>query len=349
MTSLNHLKRFRQTLYYRLGNAKDALFDLMDAVLTTRSISSFVELSLSPLFRRKWPSIYAALQDAYSTPEYLMREYAEEIPTSELIVLAGDHTAWSRIYAKTLQERTYEHQPQPLSSAKPITLGQGYSTIAWIPEEEGSWALPLLHERITSFKTPVEKAATQLRQVCLPLAGPILFLGDSEYGCAPFVKLSCDIHCDQLLRLRPSRVLYQAPPPYQGKGRPRKHGAKFSLKDPDTWCEPQEQLLLEDTELGRVRVRCWSALHFKQAAEHPCSLMMVERLDAPSAKPLWLVWISKQQLSVTQLWRQYLRRFTLEHWYRFVRQRLHWTVPQLSTTEQMEAWSDLMPLLTWQS
>ena len=37
-----------------------------------------------------------------------------------------------------------------------------------------------------------------------------------------------------------------------------------------------------------------------------------------------------------------------EHWYRFVRQRLHWTTPQLSTPKQMETWSDLMPLMTWQ-
>jgi hypothetical protein len=348
MTSLDKLNRFRQSIYYRLGNAKDALFDLMDAVLTTRSISSFVELSLSPLFRRKWPSIYEALQDAHPPRQLLMREYAKEIPASELIVLAGDHTAWSRIYAKTLRERTYEHQPQPLSGAVPITLGQGYSTIAWIPETQGSWALPLVHERITSFETPLEKAATQLRQVCLQLAGPILFLADSEYGCAPFVKQTSDLRCDQLLRLRPNRVLYQSPPKYQGQGRPRKHGPKFALKALDTWHEPQEQLLLEDTELGRVRVRCWTSLHFKQAAEHPFSVILVERLDAPSAKPLWLVWISKQHLSVAQLWRQYLRRFALEHWYRFVRQRLHWTVPQLSTAQQMEAWSDLMPLLTWQ-
>lgn len=348
MTSLDKLKYFRQSIYYRLGNAKDALFDLMDAVLTTRSISSFVELSLSPLFRRKWPSIYKALQDAHPSRQLLMEAYAKEIPPSELIVLAGDHTAWPRIYAKTLRERTYEHQPQPLSGVKPITLGQGYSSIAWIPEAQGSWALPLLHERITSFETPLEKAATQLRQVCLQLTGLILFLADSEYGCAPFLKQSADILCDQLLRLRPNRVLYQEPPPYQGKGRPRKHGAKFALKAPDTWHEPQEQLMFEDNELGQVRVRCWTSLHFKQAAEHPFSIILIERLDAPSSKPLWLVWISKQDLSVTQLWRQYLRRFALEHWYRFVRQRLHWTVPQLSTAEQMEAWSDLMPVLTWQ-
>jgi hypothetical protein len=37
-----------------------------------------------------------------------------------------------------------------MSGAKPVTVGQGYGTLAWIPETEGSWALPLLHERITS-------------------------------------------------------------------------------------------------------------------------------------------------------------------------------------------------------
>ena len=45
--------------------------------------------------------------------------------------------------AVTLKDRTYEHLAQPMSGAKPVTVGQGYSTIAWIPEESGSWALPL--------------------------------------------------------------------------------------------------------------------------------------------------------------------------------------------------------------
>jgi hypothetical protein len=36
-----------------------------------------------------------------------------------------------------------------------VTVGYGYSTLAWIPEAEGSWALPLLHERITSWDSPI--------------------------------------------------------------------------------------------------------------------------------------------------------------------------------------------------
>ncbi len=51
---------------------------------------------------------------------------------------------------------------------------------------------------------------------------------------------------------------------------------------------------------------------------------------------------------LTILYRLYLRRFTLEHWYRFLKQRLHWCLPKLSTPEQSEHWSDLMPIVTWQ-
>jgi hypothetical protein len=58
MTSLENLEKFRNYTYRILGNGRAALFDLMDAVLSNRSVSSFVELSLSPVFRRAWPSMY---------------------------------------------------------------------------------------------------------------------------------------------------------------------------------------------------------------------------------------------------------------------------------------------------
>jgi hypothetical protein len=39
-----------------------------------------------------------------------MCSYIEQIPHTEQIVLAGDHTAMPRLEAVTLKERTYEHQ-----------------------------------------------------------------------------------------------------------------------------------------------------------------------------------------------------------------------------------------------
>jgi len=51
---------------------------------------------------------------------------------------------------------------------------------------------------------------------------------------------------------------------------------------------------------------------------------------------------------LSQLWQLYLRRFGVDHWYRFAKQRLHWTLPKLSTPKQCERWSDLMPLMSWE-
>lgn len=75
------LQQFRQAVYNRLSKAKDAVFELMDAVLVSPSVSSFVSLSLSPLFRRQWPNVYAALEDGRPLRSKLMRLYLEQIPT----------------------------------------------------------------------------------------------------------------------------------------------------------------------------------------------------------------------------------------------------------------------------
>ncbi len=349
--TLDKLKQFRSGVYTLLGKAKDALFDLMDAVLVTRSVYSFVELSCSPVFRRQWCSIYEAIEDGNPPREELMRLYLKQLPPTEKIILAGDHTAWPRLEAPTLKERTYEHSSQPLSGAKPVTLGQGYSTIAMIPETEGSWALPLLHERITSFSNPIEKAASQLKLVCQHLPTRPMSLWDAEYGCASFVKQTADIAADKLMRSRSNRVLYGAAPPYTGIGRPRVHGNKFKLNDPTTWWNPNQILEVLDSKMGRLRLSWWCNLHFQQSPKHSMHLIQVERLDEPDERkfrPLWLIWVGQDMPQLSQIWREYLRRFVIDHWYRFIKQRLHWTLPHFSTPEQSERWSDLMPLLTWQ-
>jgi hypothetical protein len=65
--------------------------------------------------------------------------------------------------------RTIEHQPTTIPGNRPITVGQGYSTIAWIPESEALGLYRERHERITSWESPIDKAVWQLRQVCYDL------------------------------------------------------------------------------------------------------------------------------------------------------------------------------------
>jgi len=346
------LIQLRQAAYARLGRARDALFELADAAMLTPRAGSLAELSLSPVFRRRWPSVYEALQDGRPEREALFRLYVGHLAATARPVLAGDHTAWPRLAARTLRDRTIEHQPTRVYGNRPITIGQGYSTLAWVPEATGSWALPLLHERIGSGETPLGKGSDQLRRVCAFLPGRPLTLWDAEYGCAPFVLATADIPADKVLRLRPNLCLWSLPPPYAGRGRPRVHGVKFKLKGPDTWGQAAATWEMEDAIAGRVRVSLWRDLHFRKASAHPMNLWCIQRLDAQGLpqdrNPLWLAWIGQEPPPLPESWQLYLRRFAVDHWYRFAKQRLHWTLPQVSTPEQSERWSDLMPLLTWQ-
>src|SRR5512146_476056 len=103
--TFKNLKEFRERAYQLLGAAKDAVMDLMDAVLVTRSISSFAELSNSPVFHRKWSSLYEAIEDCCPSRRELMKLYISQIPTQKRLILAGDHTAWPRPDAVTLKDR----------------------------------------------------------------------------------------------------------------------------------------------------------------------------------------------------------------------------------------------------
>jgi hypothetical protein len=156
----------------------------------------------------------------------------------------------------------------------------------------------------------------------------------------------------RLVRLRSNLCLWTAPPEYSGKGRPRKHGNKFKLNEPDSWEPVTQSIELNDPKLGLVKVRLWENLHFRKTAARPMSLIRVERLDDKGnlrvAKPLWLAWVGEEMPSLSEVWRLYLRRFSVDHWYRFLKQRLHWTLPKLSTPKQCERWSDLMPMITWE-
>lgn len=344
------LQSFRNRVYQNLGRGKDSIFELMDAVLTSASVSSFVSLSLSPVFRRQWPSLYSSLSTNPPASNRMMSAYIEHLPTASQPLLAGDHTAWLRPEAVTLKDRGYVHSAVDGNSS--MGIGHCYSTLAWVPEGEGSWALPLRHERITSFETALSKAAFQLKQVSQKLTVRPLALYDREYGNASFVNQTAEIEADLLLRVSGHRVLWGAPPPYSGRGAPRKHGDKFKLNEPSRWATPIETITVDDPQLGRVQVTRWSRLHFQRSAQREMELLRVEVLQPVGHRckfqPLWLVYLGQKMPPLSELWRHYLRRFAVDHWYRFAKQRLHWTVPQLAEIGATETWSALMPVMSWQ-
>jgi hypothetical protein len=77
-------------------------------------------------------------------------------------------------------------------------------------------------------------------------------------------------------------------------------------------------------------------------------LVEVERLPRGERrrepKKLWLWWWGGpgEQPDLDLLWRAYIRRFDLEHTFRFLKQTLGWTTPRVRHPEQADRWTWLV-------
>ena len=163
-----------------------------------------------------------------------------------------------------------------------------------------------------------------------------------------------------LVRIRSDRVFHPDPDPAPpgALGRPRRHGARFALSEPNTWTAPAAELIVADPRYGTVRVQAWHGLHPKLAgrgrwAGHDAPPIVrgsvirveVEHLPKPTAravKTLWLWWSGTGTPDLDVCWRAYLRRFDIEHTYRFVKNTLGWTTPSVRTPEQADRWTWLV-------
>ena len=111
-------------------------------MLATPAVNSFAELACAPVFRRRWASLYEALQDGRPDREALLRLYVQQLPTRGRVLVAGDHTDWPRLAAPTLRDRKIVHAPTKITGNRPITIGYDFSTVSWVPEFAGSWVPP---------------------------------------------------------------------------------------------------------------------------------------------------------------------------------------------------------------
>jgi hypothetical protein len=118
------------------------------------------------------------------------------------------------------------------------------------------------------------------------------------------------------------------------------HGAKFKFKDPATWSEPAHCFEMLHPDLGHIRVRIWNDLHFRKAAKQPMTVACLERLESKGSRRLpntiWVAWICETPPKSQTWWQRYMRRYAVDHWYRFAKQRMYWTLPMFSTPEHGE-------------
>lgn len=78
----------------------------------------------------------------------------------------------------------------------------------------------------------------------------------------------------------------------------------------------------------------------------PGTLVRVEVARLPARvqppKVLWLWWHGPGAPDLALLWRAYVRRFDVEHTFRFVKQSLNWTTPRVRLPAQADRWTWLV-------
>jgi hypothetical protein len=357
----NNLIEFRQAIYeHGLTKARDAQFELIDALLLGQPIRSFPELSLLPTFGRKWHSAYAAIEEGCQDWKWLEEYFMRQIPTQGLHLFSLDGTAWPHPAARTLADLQYVFSPTAAVDGGSIVVGHPYSVLAWVPEAGSSWAPPVSIRRTLSQQTDLEVGIEQIRQLCCHrqeemLEALHLIIADAKYGNHRFLAPLRDEPCGTLVRMRRDRVLYAAPGPYRGRGRPCVHGDRFAFKEPETWGEPDATVELEHPRWGQVRLQRWDHKHARQDANTSFSVILVEahlEREKP-ANPFWLGYQPPPHQKpgdqrLEDLWHWYDYRWPVEPNIRFRKQYLNWTLPRFQTPGECDRWTMLVSLAQWQ-
>ncbi len=367
-SELEGLRTFRHQVYTWLGCRRDALFELLDALLTAPTIETPAHLSLVPTCQRGWGSLYGALNAGTMDLKQLEALVASSALTSEPAWYAVDASVWPRCDAETSPERGYYAHPYRHSHGQPIVAGWNYSWLVQVPSRCSSWTAPLRMRRVRPGENLNQVAAEQIRSwlgqappaaVGAPLP---LFSFDAGYDA---VQLSLALAAEPvclLVRLRAGRCFYADPTSQPKTGRPRRHGAKFVCADPTTWPVPADQWSTEDPQYGQVQLQAWSGLHpipqqhaerGTRAQPHARPLVRgallrleVEHLPRPTKapEPLWFWWWGPGPPDLAVVWQAYVARFSIEHTFRFFKQTLKWTTPKLRWPEAADRWTWLLLL-----
>ena len=345
----------------------DALFELVDAALCApTSVGSVPLLSLEPVFRRSHGSLYKALDRGHIGTDRLRGLLVDHRPADWPLVFAVDASTWDRCDAECSPERGFHYSASKHSAGQPIVAGWSYQWICQLSWAPDSWTAPVDVVRVSPSMDATSTTVDQVRSLVevLPTDASVpLFVFDAGYDPIAIGHDLANVRVEVLCRIRDDRVLYANPPlrpnrPFKSGGRPPRHGRRFKCSEPETWPEPDASLVASDPRYGSITVMAWHGVHPRlsgrghwQGYDAPPIVrgsvirVEVEHLPKPTTrakKTLWLWWSGDGEPDLDLCWRSYLRRFDIEHTFRFLKGTLGWTTPALCTPDQADRWTWLV-------
>lgn len=331
---------FRDKIYNFFPKRKDTTMDLVDSIAANFYPASAAQVSLNPLFRREYSSLYDAVDNFFvaSSPEKAMDERIEH--QRELIeilaplcpepsernfrLFAIDATSQPRQFAHTLEDRGFVYKPNAITGNKPVTIGHSYSVIVALPEKANEaappWVIP-----VSTMRIPTNEKATNIGS----LQADMLFngsfqdnlsvlLGDTAYSAVNFLS-EMAVHEDlvTIVRVRGDRTFHRQPDTanLDGKvGHPTWFGSDFVMHDPSTWGTPDEtKNTTFSTHKGRrchVQIQGWHNILMNGKKDipmhiHPFTLLRVSAKDDNGMEvfknPIWLIIFGQRRHEISVL------------------------------------------------
>ncbi len=381
MNTPDQLKQFRKEVYQSAEKSADALMNLLDALSGQTNARSIAELSMEPSFQREYGSVYQAIGDFLADgkkrqekEQSLLQIIGKYIPQPEkepYWLFGTDGTPAPREYARTLEDRSFVYKPNVVKGNKPVTIGHHYSIVAHLPERaagEPNWVVPLLVDRIESQEDDpsvgLEQLAMLMEDEKLPWYGQLsVHVLDTKYNKANYlVEVAAYENLVSIVRLPGNRTLYLPAKPIEGHappGHPTWYGEAFKLGDSTTWTPPDETVEVPYTSRGgrnyTIKIEAWNEMVMRGTKtapmhEHPFRLVRITWFDEQGQpvfkRPMWLLVLGKRrhELSLPHIRQAYGRRFDLEHFNRFGKQRLLMTAFQTIDVRREENWWQITQL-----
>jgi hypothetical protein len=310
---------------------------------STRQIESVVGLSESPLYRRKFSSIYETLSEVEWNAEKLLKAELELFKDScetlgEYEVYSGDSTFIKRNEAKTLASRVMKR-----FSNGELAYGQESYWTMRLSNPNNSWAGLALVERMAEADTVTGMAAKQMKQLATQHGNKKLFVFDAGHGLEILQAQQACLNTEVILRVKGHQVFYY-PPRYKGKGRPSKVGERFKLSEVKREANTQQTIIFKNKSL---RISTWSGLQTAHFMNIPLKILKLEFLNDKAKplfdKPIWLI-STATTLEPETIARAYLWRASHELTFRFMKQHLGLTKNNSPELKSCDAWFQLVAL-----
>lgn len=338
-------KQFLKSVYTSIEKRSDSYMEIAMALASAKYVESVVALSESPIYRRKFSSIYNSLKELAVDGNKLLavnlemfREECELLDGHE--VYSGDGTFIKRAEARTMPERVMRRLP-----TGELVYGHETYWTTRLVNPENSWTGIALVNRMGVSETVTTMAAKHMLEIDSKSKTnkSKLFVFDAGHGIDILTAQSKCQNSDIIKRVKSDQVFYYQAK-YSGKGRPPKYGEKIKLNNFKK--EPNQQTIIKHKN-KTLRITSWQGLRARSYMDIPLTILRLEFLDNDNnpffERPIWLI-TTAINVNPETIARAYLWRASHELTFRFMKQHLGLTKNQSSDLVNCDNWYQLVAI-----